>query len=135
MKNDRISHVKAFLELFILTLLVVTKQPNSCTHIWLPVQQNKYLFIISNAPIIGLVIGIGHYLPLFLVSVSGISEICNCYCNKHTNNVISCDYNIIMILIIIEKCSFLLKDVVIKCEDELLWEYSNYYYYYYWKLA
>ena len=46
----------------------------------------------SDAPIIGSVIGIGHYWPLFLVSVSVISDR---YCNKCTNNVISCDYSII----------------------------------------
>ena len=39
-----------------------------------------------------------------------ISERCNRYCNECTNNVISCDYNVIMILIIIEKCSFSLKE-------------------------
>ena len=47
--------------------------------------------IVSDAPIIGLVIGIGHYRPLFLVSVSVIYETCNRYCKKCTNNVISGD--------------------------------------------
>ena len=49
----------------------------------------------SNAPIIASVDSISHYWPLFLASVSVISERCNRYCNKCTNNVISCDYNII----------------------------------------
>ena len=66
-------------------------------------QNKKYHFshtfdefiIISDALIIGLVIGIGHYQPLFLVLVSVISGRCNQYCKKCTNNVISCDYSII----------------------------------------
>ena len=47
---------------------------------------------ISDVPIMGSVIGIGHYWPLFLVSV--ISEQCNRYCKKCTNYVISCDCSI-----------------------------------------
>ena len=62
----------------------------------------KFLGILC-APIIRSVFGISHYWPLFVVSVSLLSEKCNRYCNKCTNNVISCDYNIIMILINIEK--------------------------------
>ena len=49
----------------------------------------------SDAPIIGSVIGIGHYRPLCLILVSVISERFNRYCKKCTNNVISCDYSII----------------------------------------
>ena len=49
----------------------------------------------NHAPIIGSVIGISDYRPLFLVSVSVIYERCNRYCKKCTNNVISCDYSII----------------------------------------
>ena len=51
--------------------------------------------ITGDVPIIRSVISIGHYRPLFLLSVSVLSERCNWYCNKCTNNVISCDYNII----------------------------------------
>ena len=49
---------------------------------------------------------IDHYWPLFLVSVSITSGMCNQYFTKCTNNVISCDYNILiasLIRIIIEK--------------------------------
>ena len=41
------------------------------------------------------VISIGHYQPLFLVAVLVISERCNWYCKKCTNNVISYDHSII----------------------------------------
>ena len=37
-------------------------------------------YIDSDAPIIGSVIGIGHYWPLFLISVLVIFERCNRYC-------------------------------------------------------
>ena len=40
-------------------------------------------------------IDISNYWPLFLVSISVISEQCNQYCKKCTNNVISSDYSII----------------------------------------
>ena len=46
----------------------------------------------NDAPIIGSVIGIGHYRPLCLILVLVISER---YCKTCTNNVISCDYSII----------------------------------------
>ena len=60
---------------------------------------------ISDVPIIGSVIGIGHYWPLFLVLVlvSAISEQCNRYCKKCTNYVIIASLIAFMILIIIEK--------------------------------
>ena len=49
----------------------------------------------SNTLIIRLVIGISSYWQLFQVSVSLISERCNRYHNKVSNNIISFDYNII----------------------------------------
>ena len=60
---------------------------NCIRDVWLTI------IVISDAPIIGLVIGVSHYQPLFLVFVSVISERCNQYCNKCTNNN-NCDYSI-----------------------------------------
>ena len=59
---------------------------------------------VYDAPIIGLVIGINHYRPLFLVSILVISERCTQYCKNYTNNVISCDLIAFMkMLIFIER--------------------------------
>ena len=55
----------------------------------------------NDAAIIGSVIVIGHYWPLFLVSVSVISEGCNQYCIKCIN--LKCHFFAFMILMIIEK--------------------------------
>ena len=59
--------------------------------------------LVSDAPIIGSVISIVHYQPLFLLSVLVISERCNGYCKKCTSIVIIASLIVFMIHISIEK--------------------------------
>ena len=90
----------------------------------------------TDALIIRLVIDIGHYWSLFLVSVSVISERCNRYCNKCTNNVISCEYSIIncfydnhnheKMLIIIERIRNQKVDIIPDRYQLSVHIYSNY---------